>query len=188
MHGGNRRRSLWKGPALTTALIMVIPTLGNRFVDGWNWGFGAFAVVGALVFGIGVTYELVTRNVDTIAYRAAVGVALAAPFLLIWTNFIQAADDVNPAAMMYLLVPIVAIICVAIARFRQDGMARALFVTALAQALVLAIVFIRNPPPTSWTPAVWRGFGGNAFFLVLFIGSALLFRKAGRENPAPGAA
>ena len=188
MHGGGGRRSLWKGPALTTALITAIPVLGNRFVDGWNWNFGAFVVVAVLVFGIGVTYELVTRNVDTIAYRAAVGVALVAPFLLIWTNFVQAADDVNPVAMMYLVVPIVAIIAVAIARFRQDGMARALFATALAQGLVLAIVFMRNPPVTSWTSAVWRGFGGNAFFLVLFIGSALLFRRAAREEPAAGAA
>lgn len=52
-------------------------------------------LVGTLLFGIGLTYELITRTVATIAYRVAVGVALAAAFLLVWMNFIQAADDVT---------------------------------------------------------------------------------------------
>ena len=81
--------------------------------------------------------------------------------------------------MMYLLVPLVGFIGAAVARFRPDGMARALFVTALAQALVLATVLIvRNPQVTPWTAAVVRGFGANAFFVMVFAGSALLFRKA----------
>jgi hypothetical protein len=67
-------------------------------------------------------------------------------------------------------------------------MARALFVTALAQALVLAIVLmVRNPGVTPWTAAVLRGFGGNAVFFMLFVGSALLFRKAASVESAPGA-
>jgi hypothetical protein len=104
-------------------------------------------------------------------------------------NFVQAADDVNPAAMMYLGVPIVGIVAAAVARLRPNGMTRALFVTALAQALVLAIaLIIRDPQATPWSWAVLRGFGGNALFLGLFIGSALLFRKAARAEPAPGAA
>jgi hypothetical protein len=187
MHGGGRRRSLWKGPALITALILLITLLGNHFVDGWNWPLRAFVLVGTIVFGIGLTYQLVTKNIDAIAYRAALGVTLAAGFVLVWGNFVQAADDVNPAAMMYLCVPLVGIIGAAIARFRPDGMARALFATALAQALVLAIVLIRNPPVASWTAAVWRGFGSNAFFVMLFVGAALLFWKAGRGESVAGA-
>ncbi len=197
-HGGGRRRSLWKSPAIITALILLIPLLGNYFVAGWNWELRGFLLVGTILFGIGLTYQLVTRNVDTSAYRAAVGVALVAAFLVVWINFVQAADDVNPAAMMYLVTPLVGIIGAVIARFRPDGpegMARALFATALAQALILAIVLMRNPPVTSWTAAVARGFGLNAFFVVLFVGSALLFRTAfrtafqtaGRGESAPGA-
>src|SRR5262245_28504577 len=64
--GGGRRRSLWKSPALLTALILLILLLASHFVDGWNWPPGAFVVVGALIFGIGFTYELVTRNRDAI--------------------------------------------------------------------------------------------------------------------------
>lgn len=183
--GGRRRRSFWKGPALMTAILLLIPLLGNHFVDGWNWPPGAFAVFGTLLFGIGFTYELITRNRDTIAYRAAVGVALATGFVLSWGNFVQAADDVNPAALMYLWVPILGFIGAVIARFRPGGMARALFATALAQVLVLAIVLaLRDPQITPWSPAVLRGFGGNAFFAVLFAGAAFLFRRAAREQSA----
>lgn len=178
--GSARRSSLWKSPAIVTASILLIPLLGNQFVDGWNWPPRAFVLFGSIIFSISLTYQLITRNVDTSAYRAAVGIALAAGFLLFWGNFVQAADDVNPSAIMYFLVFPVGIIGAFIARFRPDGMARALFATALAQALILAIVLMRNLPISAWTAAVWRGFGGNAFFVVLFVGSALLFRKAFR--------
>ena len=188
--GGERRRSLWKAPALLTAFILLILLLASHFVDGWNWPPGAFVVVGAFIFVIGLTYELVTRNRDAIAYRAAVGIAFAAAFLLAWGNVVQLAD-VTRAAAMYFLVPIVGVIGAAVARLRPNGMARALFVTALAQVLVLAVALImlltRNPEVTTWSPPEWRGFGGNAFFVMLFAGSALLFRKAGRGESAPGA-
>ena len=189
--GGGRRRGLWKSPALITALILLIPLLRNHFVNGWNWdlrGVLLVGAVGALLFGTSVTYELITRNLGTIAYRAAVGVALVAAFLLVWVNFVQAADDVNPAAVMYFGVPIVGIIAAAIARLQPNGMARALFATALAQALVLAIaLIIRNPQVTSSASGLSRGFGMNAFFVMLFVGSALLFRKAARGESAPDA-
>jgi hypothetical protein len=132
---------------------------------------------------------MVTKRLATPMYRAAAGVALVSAFLLVWGNFIQAADDVNPDAMMYLSVPMVGIIGAAIVRFRPDGMARVLFVTACAQALVFAIVLIvRNPQATPWTPAVLRGFGSNLLLVVLFAGSALLFRKAARRESEPSAA
>jgi hypothetical protein len=184
--GGGRPRSLWKGPAIITALILVIPVLGNNFVDGWNWPLGFFVFVGILLFGIGLTYKLVTRNVNAIAYRAAVGIAFAGAFLLVWVNVVQFAD-VNPAAVMYFGVPLVGLSGATMARLRPNGMARALFAMALAQALVLAsVLIIRKPQVTFWEPAEWRGFGGNAFFVVVFFGSALLFRKAARGESAPG--
>ena len=181
--GARGRRRLWKNPALITALILLIPLLGNRFVSGWNWGLPGFFLLGTLVFAAGLTYELITRNVESVAYRAAVGVALAAALFLVWMNRVQAADDVNPSARMYFAVPVVGIIGVAVARLQTAGMARALFATALAQALVLAIaLIIWNPEVSSSASAAARGFGLNALVLVLFVGSALLFRRAARAE------
>ena len=181
-----RRRSLWKGPALIAALILVIPLLGNRFVKGWNWPPGAFVFFGLVIFGIGLTYQLITRNVDAISYRSALFLALVTGFVLFFGDFVQAADDVNPAALMYLIVPILGIIGAGIARFQSQGMSRALLATAFAQAVVLVVALTRNPPVTSWTAPVWRGFAGNTLFVLLFVGSALLFRTAARGESARG--
>ena len=190
-HDGGRRRSLWKTPAVITALILGIPLLRSLFAGGWGWDIRAFLLVGAvgtLLFGIGLTFQMVIRKLGTPAYRAAVGVALVTVFLLVWGNFVQGADDVNPAAFDYFVVPMVGIIGAAMARFQPNGMPRALLVTALVQALVLVIALItRNPQVTPWTAAVLRGFGGNAVNFMLFIASALLFRKAARGESAPGA-
>ena len=193
-NGGKRRGSLWKRPAWITALLLLIPFLGNHFVDGWNWDLGGFVVAGIFLFGTSLTYELVTRKADTIAHRAAVGIALAAALLLVWMNAVWLSDaheivgNDNPANAMFFGVPIVGIAGAAIARLRPNGMARTLFAMALAQALVTVIVLIIwLPQITSWVPAEVRMFGGNASLAVLFVGSALLFRKAVRGEPAPGA-
>lgn len=184
-HVSGRRRSLWKSPALFTVFILLMLLLASHFVDGWNWPPGAFVAVSAFIFAIGFIYELVTRDRDAIAYRAGVGMALAAGFMLMWGNFVQMAD-VTPFAATYFGVPIVGLIGAAVARLRPSGMARALFVTAFVQILVLAaaVIFLatRNPQVTTWTAPQWRGFGGNAFLVMLFGGSALLFRKAGRRD------
>ena len=185
-----QRRSVWKGPALFTVLILSIPLLRSLFVGGWDPDVVVFLLVGAVgtvLFGIGLAVQMVIRNIGTAVYRVAVGVALVTSFVLVWGNFVQAADDVNPAAMMYLVVPLVGIVGASAARFQPHGMVRALSVTALAQALVLAIALSRNPPVASWTAPVWRGFVGNAVFCLLFVGSALLFRQVrARGVPGPG--
>lgn len=193
-NGRRRRGSLWKRPAWITALILLIPVLGNQFVDGWNWDLGGFLVAGIFLFGTNLTYELATRRADTLAHRAAVGIALATALLLVWMNAVWMSESENPANAMWFGVPIVGIVGAAIARLRPNGMARALFAMALAQALVTVIVLIIWLPQitpqilTSRQPPVVRMFGLNSLFAALFIGSALLFQKAARAEPAPGAA
>ena len=121
------------------------------------------------------------------AYRAAVGVALAAAFILVWLSLgvgIIGADG-DPANLMYFGVLAVGIVGAVIARFRPPGMARALFATALAQALVavIALIFGLGLP---WSPPV-EILAVNGFFVALFVGSALLFRHAGRGRTPAGA-
>jgi hypothetical protein len=183
-----RRTSLWKTPAVVAALILGMPLLRSLFAGGWGWDIRAFLLVGAvgtLLFAGGLTLQMVIKKLGTPAYRVAVGVAFVTVFLLVWGNFVQGADDVNPAAFGYFVVPLVGMIGAALARFQPNGMARALFVTAVAQALVLVTaLIIRNPQVTPWTPAVLRGFSGNAMNVLLFVASALLFRKAARQESA----
>ena len=188
-HHGGQRRSLWKGPASVAALFLSLLVAASWRIDDWHWPPQAFAVVGALVFGLGVAYQWVTRNRDTFEYRAAVGIAFVAGFMLLWGNFVQMAD-VNPLAATYFAVPVVALVGTAVARLRPGGMARALGITALAQVSVLAVLVVllmtRKPEVTSWTPPEWRGFFGNAMNGLMFAASALLFQKAGRRETPHG--
>ena len=171
------------GVALATAFILLIPLLAAP-----DWTLFDFVFAGALIFGTGLTYVLVARKAGNIAYRAAVGVALAAALLLVWINLavgvIGTEDD--PANAMYAGVLAVGIIGAIIARFRPHGMARALSATALAQALVAVIALIFGLGSGS-PPGVLGILILNGFFVALFVGSAMLFRYAAREHTTTGA-
>ena len=171
------------GVALATAFILLIPLLAAP-----AWTLADFAVAGTLIFGTGLTFVLVGRKAGNIAYRAAVGIALAAAFLLVWLTGavgIIGSED-NNANSMYFGVLAVGIVGAIIARFRPHEMARALFATALAQALVAVIALIFGLGSGS-PPGVLGILILNGFFVALFLGSALLFRHAARERTPAGA-
>ena len=174
--------------ALATAFILLLPLLAMQITDEVVWDLADFAFAGALLFGIGLTYELVARKGSNIAYRSAVGVALAAAFILVWlvlaVGVIGRTGDL--ADLMYIGVLAVGIIGAIIARFQPHGMARALFATALAQALVAVIALIagKHQSPIS---SVFELLGLDGFFVALFLGSAWLFRYSAREQPPAGA-
>ena len=170
---------------LATTFILLIPLMTMQFTEEVNWDLFDFAFMGALLFGAGLTYKLIARKGSTTAYRAAVGIAVVAALLLVWINGAVGiiGNEENPANLMYLGVLVVGIIGALIARFQPNKMARALFATALAQALVPMIALTIWPPRvTSWGAAgVFGVFVLNAFFVVMFIVSALLFRRASQS-------
>ena len=152
------------------------------------WDVFDFAFAGALVLGAGVTYALAARKTGNTAYRFAVGVALAAAFILVWVNAAVGVigtshDDAN---LMYGGVLAVGIIGATVARFQPHGMARALFATALAQALVAAIALIAGLGSTGpiWPLDILIL---NGFFAALWLISSRLFRNAARVQPPAGA-
>ncbi len=175
------------GIVLAVAFILLLPLLAMQFTDEVVWDLADFAVAGALLFGAGLTYELIARKAGHIAHRAAVGVAVAAALLLVWMNLAVGiiGNEGNPANLMYIGVLAVGIIGAFIARLDPRGMARVLFATAGAQMLVPVIALIIGPPQvSSWGAA---GVVGvlimNAFFATLWLGSALLFRRASASDP-----
>jgi hypothetical protein len=169
------------GVALATAFILLLPLLAAP-----AWSLADFVVAGGLIFGTGLTYVLVARRAGKIAYRAAVGVALAAALLLVWINLavgVIGSED-NPANLMYVGVLFVGIVGAIVSRLRPDGMARALFATALAQASVAVIALLFGLGSERSRPVEILGVSG--LFVALFVGSAMLFRHAGRERTAAG--
>lgn len=117
------------------------------------------------------------------AYRAAIGVAIAAACILVWLSLGVGiiGKDGDRANAMYFGVLAVGIIGAVIARLRPHGMARALIAMALAQALVAAIAVIAGLGLPYSGPAEILLL--NAFFVALFAGSAWLFRRAARGGP-----
>ena len=147
--------------ALVTACILLLPLVAMQFTDEVVWDLADFVVAGVLLFGAGLTYELVARRArkaGNTAYRAAVGVAVATALILVWMNLAVGiiGNEENPANLMYGGVLAVGIIGALIARFQPQGMARALFATALAQMLVAVIALI-----TGWgsTGPIWPRVG-----------------------------
>ena len=138
-NNSGRRGSRWRIAVWgTAALLLLLPLIAMQFTDEVNWDETDFLVFGAMVAAAGGTYELAARTTDNSTYRAAVGVALAAAFILVWINLavgIIGSED-SPANLMYGGVLAVGIIGAVIARFQPVGMARALSATALVQALV----------------------------------------------------
>ena len=188
-NGGGLRGSRWRiaAWAAVVALILLLPLLAMQFTAEVAWDVTDFAVAGALLLGAALTYELVARMADNIAYRAAVGVAVAAALLLVWLSLGVGiiGRDGDPANLMYFGVLAVGIIGAIVARFQPHGMARALFATALAQTSVAVIALIAGLGYPWSGPLELSAL--NGFFVALFVGSAWLFRRAAHGRPERGA-
>lgn len=178
-YGDGPRRSGWRIVGWSAAVLLLLaPLVAMQFTDEVAWSVADFAVAAALVLSTGLAYEMAVRTTSDTAYRAGVGVALVGAFLLVWLSLgvgIIGADG-DPANLLYGGVLAVGIVGALLARFAPAGMARALFATALAQALVAAIAVVAGLGAPYSGPLELIGL--NGFFVALFAGSALLFQRA----------
>lgn len=95
------RRRLFVRPAIVTGFILLIPlvmTILDRnkpLGDGWRWGPGDFVVMGALLFGAGVTYEFLASKTASQPRKIGLGLAILFLVFLIWVEL--AVDAVSRA-------------------------------------------------------------------------------------------
>jgi hypothetical protein len=172
--------SLWRIAGWTFAgLLLLLPLVAMQFTDEVKWDGLDFIFAAVMIGGTGLAFELAVRASASFAYRFGVAVALAAGFLLIWINGAVGiiGDEDNPANLMYGGVLAAALIGAIVARFRPAGMVRAMLVAASAQALIAAIASIgglgaSEPPGPLGILAL------NGFFVLLWLFSAAMFRKA----------
>ena len=167
---------------LVPTLLLLVPLVANQTVDGFDWDPGSFIVAWVLMVAVGFVYKLVTSKTGNIAHRVATALALLGGFMIIWGNlavgFIGSED--NPANLLYAGVLLIGAIGGAMARFESAGMARTMFATAFAQFLVPAIAWLLNPQ--DFSPGLAQVFGLNACFVMLFVVSGALFRRASRNR------
>ncbi len=172
--------------ALGTGLILLIPVIGMLFSDGWHWGPLDFLIMGALLFGTGLTFDLISKQGGTLAYRVAAGIGCLAGLLLVWVNAaVGIIGDEDLANVMYLGVLIIGFLGAFLTRFEPRGMARALVATALAQFLV-PLIAMTWVPEERFAPGYLPVIGLNAPFVAMFLVSALLFQRAATTTQSAG--
>jgi len=188
MGGSGRHGFRWRMVGWGAAAFpLLLPWVAMQFTDEVAWTVGDFAVMGALLGGIGLGLELAVRKTGNTAYRTATGAALAAALLLLWINGAVGiiGSEQEDANLLYGGVLAVALMGTIAARFRPAGMALAMCATALAQALVpaIALTFALSATALVWSPEVPALTG---FFVALWLISAWLFGKATREQGSHG--
>lgn len=171
--GGNRwRMAVWG----TAMLILAVPLVAMQFTNEVTWEPEDFLAIGAMLAIACGIFELAARMTVNRAYRAAVGLAVVASFLLIWINLAVGiiGDEDNLLNLMYGGVLAVALVGALVAHFRPAGMARAFVATAVAQ-VVVGVVALN----AGYFTLVLEG-----FFAALWLISAALFRTSAREQDA----
>jgi len=164
----------WSVPAI----LLTLPAILD-----FPWSAFDFVVMGVLLGLVGLAIELAFRASGSAAYRIAAGAAVLAGFFLVWINLAAGiiGDEDNPWNLMYFALILITLAGAVGAGFRPNGMARALFVAAGMQAVVsvVAVMVAGDAPPGPVGVAML-----NLFFLMMFLGSAGLFRLAAREHAA----
>jgi hypothetical protein len=179
----------WGGVA---ALILLVPLIAMQFTEEVKWTAFDFVLMGALIFGTGLAYELIAGKGGTIAYRVAVGLACATGFILVWINAAVGIIGDGPVNLLYFGVLAVGFFGALLARFQPHGMSLTLFATAVAQMLIPVIALViwkagwqdlltdSDSPHLPFAPGVLQVFALNAVFAASWFGSALLFRESAR--------
>jgi hypothetical protein len=112
--------------ALASGALLLIPLVAMRFTDDMAWSPFDFAFMGALLFGTFLAFTLVARRATSPAQRAAVALALATGFLLVWVNasvgIIGAPGGPNVLYLGVLALGLVGALCGAVPP-DTDGMA-----------------------------------------------------------------
>jgi hypothetical protein len=173
--------------AFGTVFLLLIPLVAKQFSDEWAWGPDDFIIAGVLLFGTGLAYEFVAGKSGNARYRAASGLAAVSGLLLIWINGavgLIGSED-NPANLLYGAVLATGFLGAILARLEAHGMSLVMFAMALTQVAATAIgLAIGGPDMTAEGSRLVNVLGINAIFVMLFLGSGMLFRLAAGAQPA----
>ena len=151
-----------------------------------NWDLLDYLVSGAMVMTILVITALARRRSRNSAYRWAAVVAVLGALILVWVNGavgIIGSED-NDANLLFFGVLAIAVVGSVVARFRAKGMARTLYLTAIAQVLVavFAITMGLGAEGPIWPRDV---LALTAVFSVFWLVSGWLFSRAARQQRRP---
>ena len=167
------RIAVWGG----AAALLLAAALATRIVDEMEWDPADFILFAMILAAACGAWELAMRKTRSWAFAGGAIVAAAAALLLFLVNgtvgLIGNEDD--PVNLLFFGVLTLASGGPIVVRFRPDGMARAMAVTAGAQIVAGAVALALVPD--------FQGFAlGTAMFVPLWLLSSWLFARAAREQ------
>ncbi len=164
------RKAMWSG----APFLLLLPAVAMRFTAEVNWTGSDFVFAAVLLFGSAGLVELAMRASSSLAYRAGAVVAVETSFLTIWANGAvgMIGSEDNPYNLWFLGVIALALLGSLVARFGARGMALAMSVAGIAQAVAGA----------GGMGSDLRGGVLSASFGALWLLSAALFHKAAGDS------
>lgn len=166
---------VWGG----AAALLMLPAIAMQFDTEFDWSLFDFVAMGVMLVLVCGAFELAVRMARSHAYVVAAGVAVVNAFLMTWINLAVGiiGNESNPANQMFFGVLAISFIGVVMTRLDALNLARAMEVTAVAQAIVSII-----------TVVIGEGyiFVLTGFFVAMWLMSAQLFRKAARDDARVG--
>jgi hypothetical protein len=156
--------------------LLLAPAIAMQFTAEVKWGPEDFVFAIILLGCVGLGLELAVRSSASTAFRGAVALALLAGFLQTWADAAVGiiGDGEHPANMMFRGITVMALAGCWIARFRPDGMARAMLVAGVAEIIAALLAATGSGEYRVLMPL--GGFAG------LWLLSAALFHKAATEK------
>lgn len=71
---------------LAAVLLLIVPFIAMQFTNQVNWSGFDFLIMGILLFGVGLSVEMILRKVKKIEPRILLIVGIIALFLLVWAE------------------------------------------------------------------------------------------------------
>ncbi len=169
--------------AFGVAVFLMIPLTAMQFSEDVNWSLFDFILAWTILVGSGMTYKLVARTFNSSSFRLGVGLAVGTSLVLVWINlavgFIGSED--HPANLMYFMIILLGFTGAILSQFRPKGLSLTMFGMAAGQFLVPVIAYVIWRPEL--TIGVLKIFLVNFFFVLLYIASAMQFRKVWKSLP-----
>ena len=177
-----RRWNIWRLVMWgTAAFLLLLPAIAMQFTAEVNWTTADFVVMGVMLVTACGLVELAARASGNGAYRMGAAFAVFAAFLTVWANLAvgMIGSEDNPYNLAFAGVIGLALLGAVLSGFRARGMAAAMTLAAVAQALAGAFGMFSDV----------RGGIFSMFFALIWLLSATLFRKAAEEiAPSPAKA
>ncbi len=164
------RKAMWGG----AAFLLLLPAVAMRFTGEVNWTGSDFVFAAVLLFGSAGLVELAMRASLSLAYKAGAVIAVGTTFLIIWANAAvgMIGSEDNNYNLWFLAVIALALTGALVAHLRPRGMALAMALAGIAQAVLGA---------GGMATDLWGGVLSASFGFPWLLSSAL-FHKAARDS------